>query len=59
MRLMTCCAVLLLAACGQSGDLYLPDRNPAPAPAPAAAPTAEPEKKPGPKAEAAPLAPAP
>jgi predicted small lipoprotein YifL len=39
--------IALLAACGQAGDLYLPERAPAPAPAAGApaAPEAEPDDK--------------
>jgi hypothetical protein len=36
MRLLILLSPLLLAACGQAGDLYLPDKKPAPQPAPAA-----------------------
>jgi predicted small lipoprotein YifL len=53
MRICLLLAILSLAACGQAGDLYLPDKKPeavatpapvsAPAPAPAA--PADPEKK--------------
>ena len=35
MRRATLIALLLLSACGQSGDLYLPDESAAPPPAPA------------------------
>ena len=52
MRAAILLATLLLAACGQAGDLYLPDKAPAPqsapapaAPAPAAAPDATQDKK--------------
>lgn len=49
MRILISLLSVLLAACGQSGDLYLPEaKSPpvlSPPPAPAAAPTAE-DKKP-------------
>ena len=60
-RLLLLSSVALLAACGQKGPLYLPDKNtkvitspaaqPRPAPAPAATPTpdgnaAQPPEKP-------------
>jgi predicted small lipoprotein YifL len=60
-RLLLLSSVALLAACGQKGPLYLPDKNPkvitsaapepGPAPAPAATPapdgsTAQPSEKP-------------
>ena len=41
MRILRLLPVLLLAACGQSGDLYLPPEQPEPAATPAAAPPAE------------------
>ena len=36
MRALTALSLLLLSACGQSGDLYLPADQPEPAQAPAA-----------------------
>lgn len=54
-RSLACLLLLMLAACGQSGALYLPDREPAPAPsstklapAPTAAVKVEPETAPEP-----------
>lgn len=38
MRILRLLPVLLLAACGQSGDLYLPPEQPEPAATPAEAP---------------------
>jgi len=37
--------VVLLAACGQAGDLYLPDQKPGQAQPPPASPNPEPAKK--------------
>jgi predicted small lipoprotein YifL len=51
----------LLAACGQKGALYLPDKNAAlvtpPAQAPAAAPATQPGSAPTPQPEATPAPP--
>ena len=44
MRLLRVLPVLLLAACGQAGDLYLPPQQPEPAAAPAGAPADEPDE---------------
>lgn len=44
-RLLALSALALLAACGQKGPLYLPDRRPQPVPA-APAPTAAPAQAP-------------
>jgi predicted small lipoprotein YifL len=51
-RVVAAASLLLLAACGQKGPLYLPDKNPTPvaaapasAPAPAPAPSADPAAK--------------
>jgi predicted small lipoprotein YifL len=45
MRALVLLSFLLLAACGQSGDLYLPAEQPEPAAAPAAAPPEAPAEK--------------
>jgi len=47
MRALMLLSFLLLAACGQSGDLYLPPEQPEPVAAPPAAetPAADEEKK--------------
>ena len=48
MRIGAFVLILLLSACGQAGDLYLPSEpaaTPAPAPAPTPAPPATPEEK--------------
>jgi predicted small lipoprotein YifL len=44
MRLALLASLLLLSACGQAGDLYLPS-DPAATPAPAQAPTDTEQKK--------------
>jgi predicted small lipoprotein YifL len=53
MRAFALLSFLLLAACGQSGDLYLPAERPAaatePAPPPATPPAPEEKKKDPPK----------
>jgi len=45
MRSFLLLPVLLLAACGQSGDLYLPPKEPPAEPAPLPAPTPEEQKE--------------